>query len=206
MKETNSDIKIILASKSPRRLELLNMLGYDVKTVVSEVDESLIYDNNPSELARKLSYEKAMAVYSSLTDDSLPIIAADTLVDLNGTVLGKPKDRDDAKNMLTSLSGSTHFVHTGFTVLYKGNVISECNSSSVIFRKISDFELNEYLTSMEYADKAGAYGIQGKAGAFVEKIDGDFFSIMGLPICAIAKIINELTEGNNESFRVKVEK
>ena len=183
---------VVLASKSPRRLELLKMLGYDVKIIVSDVDESSIFDTDNRILAKKLSYAKAKAVYEQIQDDSVPILAADTIVDINGKVLGKPKDRNDAKNMLSSLSGSTHLVHTGFTVMYKNNVISDCNTSSVIFRTLSDDELNEYLDSNEYTDKAGAYGIQGKAGAFVERIEGDFFSIMGLPICSISKILNDI--------------
>lgn len=183
---------VILASKSPRRLQLLKMLGYDVKAIVSEVDESVIYDADNRNLVKKLSYEKAMAVFKLINDDSTPIIAADTIVDLNGAVLGKPKDRNDAKNMLTSLSDATHYVHTGITILYNGKCISECNTSSVTFRNISDQELEEYLDTNDYADKAGSYGIQGKAGAFVERIDGDFFSIMGLPICAVSRILNDL--------------
>lgn len=183
---------VILASKSPRRLELLKMLGYDVKSIVSDVDESEVHDSDNKNLVKKLSYEKAMAVFKLINDDSTPIIAADTIVDLNGDVLGKPKDREDARNMLISLSGATHYVHTGITILYNGKCISECNSSAVTFRDISQLELENYLNTNDYADKAGSYGIQGKAGAFVERIDGDFFSIMGLPICMVSKILNDL--------------
>ena len=184
---------VILASKSPRRLELLKMLGYEVKTIVSEIDESQISDSDNRNLVKKLSFEKAISVFYMINDDSVPIIAADTIVDLNGNVLGKPRNRADAKNMLTSLSGSTHYVHTGITVLYNGNKITECNSSSVTFRNITDVEIEAYLDSNEYVDKAGAYGIQGKAGAFAQRIEGDYFSIMGLPICTLSKILNDLT-------------
>ena len=110
--------QVILASKSPRRLELLSMLGYDVHTVISDVDESKITAESPDKLALYLSKAKAEAVDKILTDNSLPIIAADTLVCVNNEILGKPKDRSDAERMLKLLSGKTHQVHTGYTVIY----------------------------------------------------------------------------------------
>ncbi len=181
--------QIILASKSPRRLELLSMLGYDVRTVISYVDESKITAESPDKLALALSKAKAEAVCKILTNSSLPIIAADTLVCINNEILGKPKDRKDAERMLRLLSGKTHQVHTGYTVIQSGNIMSFCDTSNVFFREISENELISYLDSKEPYDKAGAYGIQGNAGAFVERIEGDFFSIMGLPICKISKIL-----------------
>ena len=188
--------KIILASKSPRRLELLTMLGFEVRTVVSHVDESAITADSPSLLAKMLAHAKAEAVLKELNDSSLPIIAADTLVEVNGRILGKPRDRYDAVSMLKELSGSLHLVHTGISVIYKGNEINLTDTSRVFFRQITDAELIAYVDSGDPFDKAGAYGIQGKAGAFVEKIEGDFFSIMGLPICAVTKALNSL-DGSN---------
>lgn len=185
-------MKVILASKSPRRLELLTMLGYEVEAHVSDVDESAVSAESPEMLAIALSKAKAEAVSKELQAIDLPIIAADTIVCVGSEILGKPKDRNDAERMLKLLSGKRHQVHTGYTVIINGNVISSCDSSFVIFRDISENELAAYLDSGEPYDKAGAYGIQGKAGAFVERIEGDFFSIMGLPICKISKILNSI--------------
>ena len=184
-------MKVILASKSPRRLELLTLLGYEVETVVSDVDEDKISAETPELLALELSKAKATAVFEASNHVSLPIVAADTLVCVDNVILGKPKDRRDAERMLRLLSGKTHQVHTGYTVIYGGKTLSYCDSSDVIFRDITEDELRDYIDSKEPYDKAGAYGIQGKAGAFVERIEGDFFSIMGLPISKISKILND---------------
>lgn len=188
--------KIILASKSPRRLELLTMLGFEVQTVVSHVDESKIEADSPAALSKKLAHVKAEAVLKELNDSSLPIIAADTLVEIDGKILGKPKDRQEAIEMLTALSGNVHLVHTGISVIYGDKEINLTDTSKVYFRPILNTELIDYVDSGAPYDKAGAYGIQGKAGAFVERIEGDFFSIMGLPICAVTKALNSLTESN----------
>ncbi len=183
---------IILASKSPRRYELLTMLGYNVKTIVSEVDEDTITAETPSILASKLAHTKAKAVANEVGKTDLPIVAADTLVEINGEILGKPKDEADARRMLKLLSGSIHYVHTGISVMLNGNEIKLTDTSKVFFRKIDEDELDAYIASNEPFDKAGAYGIQGKAGAFVERIEGDFFSIMGLPVCAVTKALKQL--------------
>ena len=184
--------KIILASKSPRRLELLTMLGYDVMTIVSDVDEDAITADSPALLASKLAHEKATAVAGEVGATELPIVAADTLVEINGEILGKPKSEDDARRMLKMLSGNPHYVHTGISVILKGKEINITDSAKVFFRDIDEEEIEAYIASKEPFDKAGAYGIQGKAGAFVERIEGDFFSIMGLPICAVTKALKEL--------------
>lgn len=185
---------IILASKSPRRYELLTMLGYNVKTIVSDVDEDAISAENPALLASKLAHAKANAVWREIGMTSLPIVAADTLVEINGEILGKPKNEDDARRMLKLLSGKSHYVHTGISVILNGKEINLTDSAKVFFRDIDANELDAYIASNEPFDKAGAYGIQGKAGAFVERIEGDFFSIMGLPICAVTKALKELTK------------
>lgn len=185
---------IILASKSPRRHELLSMLGYQIKTIVSDVDEDGVTADTPPLLASKLAHTKALAVANEIEKTDLPIIAADTLVEVNGEILGKPKDEADARRMLMLLSGSAHYVHTGISVIYNGKEINLTDTAKVYFRDIDADELDDYIASREPFDKAGAYGIQGKAGAFVERIEGDFFSIMGLPICAVTKALKELTK------------
>jgi septum formation protein len=186
---------VILASKSPRRYELLSMLGYNVKTIVSDVDEDAITADTPSLLASKLAHAKALAVANDVGETDLPIIAADTLVEINGEILGKPKSEADARRMLKMLSGEPHYVHTGISVIMNGKEINLTDSAKVFFREIDQDELDAYIESKEPFDKAGAYGIQGKAGAFVERIEGDFYSIMGLPICAVTKALKELNEG-----------
>ena len=185
---------VILASKSPRRYQLLTMLGFQIKTVVSDVNEDEITAETPELLASKLAHEKALAVAKEIKETNLPIIAADTLVEINGEILGKPKNEADARRMLKLLSGSTHSVHTGISIIYNGKEINLTDTAKVFFREIDECELDEYIASREPFDKAGAYGIQGKAGAFVERIEGDFFSIMGLPICAVTKALKELTK------------
>ncbi len=186
---------VILASKSPRRYELLSMLGYNITVVVSDVDEDAIHAPAPSSLASLLAHTKAQAIASEIENISLPIIAADTLVEINGEILGKPKNEADARRMLKLLSGNIHYVHTGISVIYGGKEINLTDSAKVFFREIDEYELESYIQSGEPFDKAGAYGIQGKAGAFVERIEGDFFSIMGLPVCAVTKALKELTKG-----------
>ncbi len=186
--------KVILASKSPRRHELLSMLGFEISTIVSDVDEDKVTADTPELLASRLAHEKAVAVANEVGNADLPIIAADTLVEIGGEILGKPKDEADARRMLTALSGNVHYVHTGISVIFEGKEINLTDTAKVFFRKIDEYELDAYISSKEPFDKAGAYGIQGKAGAFVERIEGDFFSIMGLPICAVTMALKELTK------------
>ena len=186
--------KVILASKSPRRHELLSMLGFEISTIVSDVDEDKVTADTPELLASRLAHEKAVAVANEVVNTGLPIIAADTLVEIDGEILGKPKDEADARRMLTALSGNVHYVHTGISVIFEGKEINLTDTAKVFFRKIDEYELDAYISSKEPFDKAGAYGIQGKAGAFVERIEGDFFSIMGLPICAVTMALKELTK------------
>ena len=167
------------------------MIGCEVTTVVSDVDESKISAQTPEMLALALSKAKADAVYNILKDDSIPIVAADTLVCVENEILGKPKDRNDAKRMLKLLSDKAHQVHTGYTVLFNGRSISCCDTSDVIFRQILDSELEEYLDSNEPYDKAGGYGIQDRASVFVEKIDGDFYNVVGLPVYKMFELMKK---------------
>ena len=184
--------KVFLASKSPRRYELLSMLGYENKVIVSDIDESAINDTDPASLVMKLASLKGNAVKNLATDQNTPIISADTIVVANGEVLGKPKGREDAKRMLKMISGRKHSVYTGYSVIAGGREYSGFEKTDVFVREISDSELNEYLDTSEPYDKAGAYGIQGKAGAFISGINGDYYSVVGLPICKISSILNSI--------------
>ena len=181
--------KIILASKSPRRLELLRMLGLNVETASPDIDESAVEADSPSHLAEKLAKTKAEKVYRDLHPEGCPVVAADTLVEIGGKILGKPRSVAEAGEMLRMLSGKLHYVHMGLAVIYSGTFASAVETATVHFRELSDDEIESYIMSGEPMDKAGAYGIQGRAGAFVDRIEGDFFSIVGLPLCRLVTLL-----------------
>ena len=181
--------KIILASKSPRRLELLRMLGLNVETASPDIDESAVEADSPSHLAEKLAKTKAEKVYRDLHPEGCPVVAADTLVEIGGRILGKPRSVAEAGEMLRMLSGKLHYVHTGLAVIYSGTFASAVETATGHFRELSDDEIESYIMSGEPMDKAGAYGIQGRAGAFVDRIEGDFFSIVGLPLCRFVTLL-----------------
>ncbi len=183
--------KIILASKSPRRLELLRMLGLFVEPVTPSVDESSVTADTPAMLAERLARMKAEDIYHRLPPEGNPIVAADTLVDIGGRILGKPKSVAEARDMLRLLSGKTHYVHTGLAVIYSGTADSCVETAAVRFRELTAEEIENYVLSGEPLDKAGAYGIQGPAGAFVERIEGDYFTIVGLPICRLTVMLRQ---------------
>jgi len=172
-------MKIVLASKSQRRYDILKMLGIDFVTVFENADEHFPYEASPSELVMGLALRKARAV-SPLVDFDDIIIAADTLVFHNGKPIGKPKDEADAREILRTLSGTTHEVYSGLAVMGGGKVALEYDMAKVTLRKVLESEINLYLKTGEPFDKAGGYGIQELGGIFVEKIEGDFYSVVGL--------------------------
>ena len=182
-------MEIILASSSPRRKELLKRMGYDFTVDVSEVDETCALI--PKEAVKELASRKARAV-ASRHDKGL-IIASDTLVSLDDTALGKPIDKNDAYKMLRALSGRTHAVYSGVCMIdaATGREISEVAGSFVTFRDVSDEEINKYIATGEPMDKAGAYAIQGGAGAFVEKLEGSFENVMGFPVDLVKKMLSQ---------------
>jgi len=186
--------RIILASKSPRRAELLTRMGYEFDVIDSGVDESGISASSPAELAKLLASAKAEGA-AALCGGRHIIIAADTVVDLNGEALGKPADEGDARRMLRALSGAKHFVHTGLCVLDGGSqAFTGTASAAVWFRKIDETELDEYIATGEPMDKAGAYGIQERGAVFAQRIDGDFYAIVGLPVCTLGTWVNFLQD------------
>lgn len=179
-------MRIILASKSPRRREILTSLGLDFEIMTSDADENCdLFDT--SELVRTLASRKGEAVRKMLAEkgesleDTL-IIASDTLVCTDREILGKPKDRDDARKMLKSLSGKSHFVKSGLYVFCCGRVASESQETEIVFDEISDTDIEKYLDTDEPYDKAGAYAIQGIASLFIRGIRGDYFNVVGLPV------------------------
>ena len=186
-------MRLILASASPRRRELLEMLDVKNLEVIPALGEELPHPElSPAELVRELSRAKALEVAAAVDDPEALIIGADTVVSIDNAVLGKPKDASDAHRMLRLLSGRTHEVFTGVTVLRGGQVTTACERTAVRFRALTETEIDAYVGTGEPLDKAGAYGAQGKASLLVEGIEGDFFNVMGLPLCLLGKILGKL--------------
>ena len=175
--------KIVLASNSPRRRELLSGLGYSYEVrVLNDIDESHPAALQDSEVAAYISRVKADAYRATMSDDEL-IIMADTIVCLDGKVLGKPADEAEAIDMLHSLSGRTHQVYTGVTILTTEGSSTFVSRSDVTFAELADEEILHYVTQYRPMDKAGAYGIQEWIGYVgVERIEGSYFNVMGLPV------------------------
>ena len=183
-------MRVILASKSPRRKELLGRIISNFEIITRETDETLPDGIHPRDGVEILAVRKGRAVAEELCGDSL-VISSDTLVELGGIPLGKPIDEDDALKILLGLSGKTHNVHTGVAVHYNGRVYSGVDSSAVTFKEISADEAREYISTGEPMDKAGAYAIQGIGAKFVEKYEGEFDTIVGLGLKLTKKLIDE---------------
>ena len=182
-------MKIILASQSPRRKELLERMGIqDFETISPNVDESAFRGLPPEELVRRLSAEKAAAVAGRAGEDAI-VIAADTVVALEGAVLGKPADELDAFKMLSALSGVRHQVYTGVTVCRGGEKQTAHEVTDVTFRELSEEEIEHYIATGEPMDKAGAYGIQGYGALLIQGISGDYYNVMGLPVCRLSGML-----------------
>ena len=189
--------RIILASGSPRRRELLGQLYDSFEVITSEVDETLDDGITPVEGVEVLAVRKGRAVADTL-DCECVVISSDTLVEIDGDPLGKPTSREDAYRMLSRLSGNYHNVHTGIAVHYAGGVISGVASARVKFKPISDEEIYAYIDGGEPMDKAGAYAIQGEGGKFIEGYDGDFDTIMGLSVSLTKTLIDKITGADND--------
>lgn len=183
-------MKIVLASKSPRRKELLGLLDLDFEIITADIDETMDPSLPVTDEVARISLQKAAAVAKSLDSDTV-IISADTIVELGGRLMGKPKDEHDAANMLRDLSGKSHNVHTAVTVLQGGTHETRVVTTAVTFRDITKEEIAAYIKTMEPMDKAGAYGIQGRASKFVSKINGDYFNVVGLPVCELGLILKQ---------------
>ena len=183
--------QIVLASGSPRRQELLRRIGLaEFTVVVPEADESCPAGLTPQETVAHISRQKAEAARALTAPDAI-VITADTMVFLGGERLGKPRDEADALRMLRELSGSRHLVCTGVTVRQGDKEFCFTSSTDVYFRSATDAELRAYIACGEPMDKAGAYGIQGRGSLLVERIDGDFFNVMGLPVLPLAEALKE---------------
>lgn len=202
--DINRDFKIVLASASPRRKQLLELIGMEFDIWPSDKEES-VTSTQPSLICTELSRQKALDVASQIriyndthkdltTEGDILVIGADTIVAKDDTVLGKPKDDEDAKRMLSLLSGSTHSVFTGVTFVFMsadGRVGEHTfyEETKVTFYPMEESEIEDYVATQDAADKAGAYGIQSGAAAYVKSIEGDYYNVVGLPV---ARILQEL--------------
>ncbi len=185
-------MRIILASKSPRRRELLLELYRDFEIITEDVDENFSDSVHPREGVEILAVRKGAAVAKSYPD--AVVISSDTLVEIDGVPLGKPADAGEARDMLRRLSGNTHRVHTGVAVHFRGRALSGVSTSAVAFRELSDDEISEYIATGEPMDKAGSYAIQGLGGKFVSHYEGDFDTIVGLSVSLTRELIRRVTE------------
>ena len=186
-------MRIILASQSPRRRQLLGQIGVEYfEILVPEADESYDPALPPEEIVASICRKKAKAAGALADDPSALIIAADTMVFLGGLRLGKPRDQVDAYTMLSALSGRTHQVRTGVTVAQGERLETRSEVTAVTFRSLTQDEIWGYIRTGEPMDKAGAYGAQGKAALFVSRIEGDYFNVMGLPLFLLGGMLAEL--------------
>ena len=184
-------MEFVLASKSPRRVEMLKSLGFDFTVRLADIDESSISLADPETGVEKIALEKAKACLHGLEIHEAVVLAADTIVVLDGEVLLKPKDAADARAMLSKLSGKTHTVFTGVAIMTERETRSFVESTDVTFFELTDEEIDDYSATGEPLDKAGAYGIQGRGSLLVKSINGDYFNVVGLPTAPVARLLKE---------------
>jgi septum formation protein len=192
-KNNHKNTSIVLASRSPRRVELLKQIGLTCEIYPADIDESQLANESPIQYVLRLAREKAAASVSILPAAYLgyPVLAADTTVAVSELVLGKPVDDDDARNMLRMLSGTTHQVHTGVALYFEGKVDVLLSSTNVEMMTLSAEQIEQYIATGDHRDKAGSYGIQGLAGAWVKKIEGSYTGVMGLPVYETAALLRQ---------------
>lgn len=183
--------RIILASQSPRRRELLTQMGLLFEILPSDNEEILDMTLSPEDAIAELSKQKAMDVWERSAPDAV-VIAADTMVISGDEIMGKPQNADDAFRMLKKLSGSTHQVITAVTLIKADASDTRVSVTDVTFRSLSDSEILRYIDSGEPMDKAGAYGIQEKGAVLVSRIEGDFYGVMGLPVCLVKQMLDDM--------------
>ena len=191
-------MQLILASQSPRRQQLLQLLRVSFTVRPADIDEAMDPNLPPQQEVARVSKLKAEATIREPGD---VVIAADTIVVLRDKVLGKPADQADAVAMLRALSGRDHQVMTGMTVLRDGNAITHTEITDVHFRPLTEEEILRYVETGEPMDKAGSYGIQGFAAPFVEGIRGDYYNVMGLPVCRLQQMLQHIAPDYMEEFQ-----
>ncbi|MBL1321262.1 MAG: septum formation inhibitor Maf [Methylophaga sp.] len=186
--------KIYLASKSPRRRELLAQIGVEFSVLSVDVDEGRLADETPIDYVQRVAIAKARSGWDSLDkENQLPVLGSDTSVVLGDTILGKPKNDADARNMLLQLSGREHEVMTAVAIVSTSEVRCELSTSTVHFTALTDADIEWYLSTKEGVDKAGGYAVQGLAAIFIEQIKGSYSGIMGLPVRETAMMLKQLS-------------
>ncbi|HEX4681731.1 MAG TPA: Maf family protein [Gemmatimonadaceae bacterium] len=180
--------RVVLASGSPRRRDLLTLVGIAHQVIPADIDESYLAGETPPQHAERLARDKAAAIDAS---DAV-VIGSDTIVVVDGDVLGKPRTREHAGQMLRRLSGRSHIVMTGVAARWRGQTMSGLEEVGVTFRSLSDDEIARYIDTGEPMDKAGAYGIQGFGATIVERVDGDYFAVMGLAVNRLVRLLRSL--------------
>lgn len=181
--------RFILASASPRRKEILSNAGFNFEVIVSDADENISEDMTPEKTVEELAKRKALSVWESNKD--AVVFGCDTVVAVDGKILGKPADDEDAFNMLRMLSGKVHTVSTGVCICSAEKLTVFSNTTRVEFYSLSDETIKSYIATGECRDKAGAYGIQGYGRVLVKEIKGDYFSVMGLPVSQASRVLAE---------------
>lgn len=185
---------VILASRSPRRIELLKQVGIDCIVLPSDIDETARKSESPAEYVKRLANEKARVTANSMKREysSLCVVAADTTVSLRREILGKPESDEDAFDMLKKLSAKTHEVHTAVAVSYRNDVKVSLSTTKVQMMRLTAEMINNYIASGEHRDKAGSYGIQGKASTWIKHIEGSYSGVMGLPLFETVQLISNI--------------
>lgn len=185
---------VILASRSPRRVELLKQVGIECIVLPADIDESVNSGESPDKYVKRLAKEKALEIASNMKREysNLVVLAADTTVSLDDQVLGKPESDAEATAMLKSLSGKKHVVHTAVAASFKGKVSVVLNTTLVEMMRLTNDDIETYIGSAEHRDKAGSYGIQGRAAAWVKNIEGSYSGVMGLPLFETVQLIKKI--------------
>ncbi len=184
-------MKIVLASASPRRLELVKQIGLEPQVIVREFAELEGANIAPKELVEANAEGKGKIVVAEI-GDATPVVSADTIVVIDNNILGKPKTNEEAKKMLTKLNGNEHEVFTAVAVFYKGKTLVETVATKVEFRLLTETELDSYIALGESLDKAGGYGIQGQGAVLIEKINGSYDNVVGLPLAKLYTMLKQI--------------
>lgn len=194
MTAKNNTQLVILASRSPRRIELLKQMGIDCIVLPADIDESVLLDELPADYVKRLAHEKVLAIAKNMKRkySHLVVLAADTTVSLNGEILGKPENDADAFSMLKKLSAKKHEVHTAVAASLRDTVKVILNTTQVEMMRLTTDTIQAYIASGEHRDKAGSYGIQGRAAAWVKHIKGSYSGVMGLPLFETVQLMNKI--------------
>jgi septum formation protein len=188
----NEPAQIILASASPRRCELLSQIGVRVMVQSVDIDETQKHNEPVMAYVQRLAMEKAQRGFDTIKNENkLPVLGSDTVVEIDGLVLGKPENRQQAKKMLQQISAQKHTVHTSVAIVTEGKSLIDTSSSQVLFKTLDDQEIDLYLATGEADDKAGSYAIQGIAAQFIKNINGSYSGVMGLPLFETAELLKQ---------------